>query len=68
MKQTVTREELSEIINRELLAFVGHPNTEKTRQAIFDLILSLIQRFPDHIDVIQEIIQEGMKNGNTSQT
>jgi hypothetical protein len=68
MKQQISREELSEIIDRELLAFVGHPNTEKTRQAIFDLILSLVQRFPDHIDVIQEIIQEGMKNGNASKT
>jgi hypothetical protein len=61
--EPVTREELSEIVNRELLAFVGHPNTEKTRQAIFEMILSLTHRFPEHIDVIQEIIQEGMKNG-----
>jgi len=66
--EPVTREELSEIINRELMKFVGKPNTEKTRQAIFEMILSLINRFPEHIDVIQEIIQEGMNNGNTTQT
>jgi hypothetical protein len=65
MKESVSREELSEIINRELLAFVGHPNTEKTRQAIFEMILSLVNRFPEKIDLIQEIIQEGMKNEST---
>jgi hypothetical protein len=63
--EPVTREELAKIVNDRLMQFVGQPNTETTRQAIFEMILSLTQRFPDHIDTIQEIIQEGMQNEST---
>lgn len=63
--EPITREELATIVKDRLMQFVGQPNTDTTRQDIFEMILSLIQRFPDHIDTIQEISQEGMQNEST---
>lgn len=68
MKQDITREELSKIINNKLGAFVGQPNDQRTRQRIFNMILSLTKQYPNHVNMIEEILKEGPENGNTSKT
>lgn len=68
MKQSVTKDELTRIINDKLNAFVGQPNDQRTRQRIFNMILSLTKQYPEHLNLIEEIIKEGPQNGNTSQT
>ena len=67
MKQTITRDELSELIHRELNQFIGRPNDHNTRQDLFNLIKSLIEKYPEHLNTIEEIIKEGPKDGNSSQ-
>jgi hypothetical protein len=66
MKQTVTKEELTKIINSKLNVFVGQPNDQRTRQRIFNMILSLTKQYPEHLTLIEEIIKEGPQNGNDS--
>ena len=64
MKQSITREELAELIHRDLNQYIGRPNNHKTRQDIFNLIKSLIEKYPEHLEIIEEIIKEGPKDGN----
>lgn len=68
MKQSITKDELSILIHKKLNQYVGQPNNHKTRQRIFNAVKSITEQYPEHLDIIEEIIKEGPKDGNSSQT
>lgn len=59
---------IRKLVHERLDCYIGEPNNEKNRQAIFEAVQSIALEFPNDIDLIEKVVMEEGKNGNNRKT